>query len=131
MFAHRIPVDRLLRLMCVAMVGALIPSQTALCAQERDEQLSQAPSTREESRFAPGVLTVIPPAPEPEETFDAPQTLQALLNAESLDVAGQAVVAATFAAEQGYQACNTLGELVGEDDSGQFVATVLEIMMDL
>lgn len=37
------------------------------------------PSTTEESRFAPGVLRVIPPAPEPEETFDGPQTLQSLL----------------------------------------------------
>ncbi|QDT01816.1 hypothetical protein K227x_01840 [Rubripirellula lacrimiformis] len=38
------------------------------------------PSTTEESRFAPGVLRVIPPAPEPEETFDGPQTLQSLLD---------------------------------------------------
>ncbi|TWU58029.1 hypothetical protein [Rubripirellula reticaptiva] len=39
------------------------------------------PSTTEESRFAPGVLRVIPPAPEPDETFEGPQTLQSLLDA--------------------------------------------------
>jgi hypothetical protein len=39
------------------------------------------PSTTEETRFAPGVVTVIPPAPEPDETFAGPQTLQSLLDA--------------------------------------------------
>ncbi len=39
------------------------------------------PSTTEESRFASGVLRVIPPAPEPDETFAGPQTLQTLLDA--------------------------------------------------
>ena len=39
------------------------------------------PSTSEQTRFAPGVVTVIPPAPEPKETFDGPQTLQSLLEA--------------------------------------------------
>lgn len=41
----------------------------------------QDPSTREQTQFAPGVVTVIPPAPNPEETFDGPQTLQSLLKA--------------------------------------------------
>lgn len=39
------------------------------------------PSTREQTQFAPGVVTVIPPAPDPKETFDGPQTLQSLLDA--------------------------------------------------
>ena len=47
---------------------------------------SQAPpkkdvSTSEQTQFAPGVVTVIPPAPDPKETFDGPQTLQRLLDA--------------------------------------------------
>jgi hypothetical protein len=39
------------------------------------------PSTEETSAFAPGVLTVIPPAPQPEETYDGPQTLEQLVQA--------------------------------------------------
>ena len=39
------------------------------------------PSTLEETQFAPGVVRVIPPAPDPKETFDGPQTLQSLLDA--------------------------------------------------
>jgi len=38
------------------------------------------PSTVEQTEFAPGVVTVIPPAPDPKETFDGPQTLQELLD---------------------------------------------------
>ncbi len=39
------------------------------------------PSSQEQTQFAPGVVTVIPPAPDPKETFDGPQTLQSLLDA--------------------------------------------------
>lgn len=39
------------------------------------------PSFQQETMFAPGVVTVIPPAAHPEETFDGPQTLQSLLDA--------------------------------------------------
>lgn len=39
------------------------------------------PSTQEQTEFAPGVVTVIPPAPKPEETYEGPQTLQSLLDA--------------------------------------------------
>lgn len=39
------------------------------------------PSTSEQTQFAPGVVTVIPPAPDPKETFDGPQSLQSFLDA--------------------------------------------------
>jgi hypothetical protein len=45
------------------------------------EEKRKDPSSQEQSPFAPGVVTVIPPAPHPEETFDGPQTLQSLLDA--------------------------------------------------
>lgn len=45
------------------------------------EPTRKDPSTQEQTQFAPGVVTVIPPAPKPEETFDGPMTLQSLLDA--------------------------------------------------
>ena len=50
-------------------------------AAAQQPQTKKDPSTQEQSPFAPGVVTVIPPAPQPEETFDGPQTLQSLLDA--------------------------------------------------
>ena len=40
-----------------------------------------APSTEQRTRFAPGVLTVIPPSPMPEETYDGPLVLEEFLSA--------------------------------------------------
>lgn len=40
-----------------------------------------APSTQAQTQFAPGVVTVIPPSPDPKETFDGPLTLQSLIDA--------------------------------------------------
>ncbi len=37
------------------------------------------PSSQEQSPFAPGIVTVIPPAPDPEETVAGPQSLPELL----------------------------------------------------
>ncbi|SMP42108.1 hypothetical protein SAMN06265222_101710 [Neorhodopirellula lusitana] len=34
-----------------------------------------------QTQFAPGVVTVIPPAPDPKETFDGPLTLQSIIDA--------------------------------------------------
>lgn len=72
-------------LMAIAMV---ITSATMVAAQNGGAGVNgngatekQDPSSTEESRFAPGVVRVIPPAPEPEETFDGPQTFQSLLDA--------------------------------------------------
>jgi hypothetical protein len=39
------------------------------------------PSTEQQTEFAPGVVTVIPGDPSPEETFDGPLKLQAFLDA--------------------------------------------------
>ena len=50
-------------------------------ASSQDAKERKDPSTREQSAFAPGVVTVIPPAPDPKETFDGPLTLQSLLDA--------------------------------------------------
>ena len=66
-FAGRIPI-------CVVI--CLIGISIAHAQAERKD-----PSTQEQTSFAPGVVTVIPPAPHPQETFDGPQTLQALLDA--------------------------------------------------
>ena len=57
-------------------LGCLMAAAALASAQETKD-----PSTQEQTRFAPGVVTVIPPAPHPEETFDGPKTLQQLLDA--------------------------------------------------
>lgn len=48
-------------------------------AQETGDRLD--PSTQVQTAFAPGVLTVIPPAPQPPETYDGPLTLTELIDA--------------------------------------------------
>ena len=58
---------------CVVLFGCA--SASAQTAGERKD-----PSTSEQTAFAPGVVTVIPPAPDPKETFDGPLTLQELLD---------------------------------------------------
>ena len=50
-------------------------------ALRTDGHQNKDPLDQEQTQFAPGVVTVIPPAPHPEETFDGPQTLQSLLDA--------------------------------------------------
>ena len=86
----------------IFVVGACIFSAAVIHAQDSDDNASSAattdkpkaevkadtdakpkqkdPSTEEQSPFAPGVLTVIPPAPDPEETVDGPVTLQEFLD---------------------------------------------------
>ena len=41
----------------------------------------QDPSFQQQTQFAPGVVTVIPPAPDPKETFDGPLTMKTFLEA--------------------------------------------------
>lgn len=60
-------------LACIATTSTAVAQDAAV--EKKD------PSTSEETRFAPGVVRVIPPAPEPDETFAGPQTLQSLLDA--------------------------------------------------
>lgn len=38
------------------------------------------PSIQAQTEFAPGVVTVVPPAPKPEETFSGPKSLQSLID---------------------------------------------------
>lgn len=68
------------RLLLTASLGLLTAS--ALLAQDDggDAADRKDPSSTQQTEFAPGVVTVIPPAAKPEETFDGPQTLQSLLN---------------------------------------------------
>lgn len=54
---------------------------TLVWSTDAQEPTRKDPSTQEQTQFAPGVVTVIPPAPKPEETFDGPMTLQSLLDA--------------------------------------------------
>lgn len=56
----------------------LLVSTVLLTAQEPPRK---DPSSQQTTQFAPGVITVIPPAPMPEETFQGPITLQSLLTA--------------------------------------------------
>ena len=48
--------------------------------QAQQPKADMAPSTQVQTQFAPGVVTVIPPATDPKETFDGPQTLQSLID---------------------------------------------------
>lgn len=50
-------------------------------ATEDAAPTKQDPSTQVQTQFAPGVVTVIPPSPDPKETFDGPQTLQSMIDA--------------------------------------------------
>ncbi|WP_146392514.1 hypothetical protein [Allorhodopirellula solitaria] len=60
---------------------AAAPSMGQGAAANPAGETKQDPSSQTQTAFAPGVVTVIPPAPDPKETFDGPQTLQALINA--------------------------------------------------
>ena len=63
----------------VAMFAGLL-AVTFVCIPATHAQEAKDPSTREQTAFAPGVVTVIPPSPGPEETVDGPLTLQTFLD---------------------------------------------------
>lgn len=69
------------RLFVLLVAGAVGSSFSTGFAQEPQPAAKKDPSFQQKTLFAPGVVTVIPPAPHPEETFDGPQTLQSLLDA--------------------------------------------------
>jgi hypothetical protein len=48
-------------------------------AEKKAKPERKDPSSQEQTQFAPGIVTVIPPAPKPEETVDGPQTLRELI----------------------------------------------------
>ncbi len=62
------------------LVSLAVPSWAQDAAGDKASERKD-PSSQQRTQFAPGVVTVIPPAPKPEETFDGPQTLQALIDA--------------------------------------------------
>ena len=66
-FATRI---QLCCLLCLTGTASAIAQQ----GQRKD------PSTQEQTQFSPGIVTVIPGAIEPEETFDGPLTLKPFLD---------------------------------------------------
>ena len=76
---QQIGVGRFVMLGVVAYLIA-IPRLSSAVAQA-PPRAAKDPSRVEETRFAPGVLRVIPPAPTPEETFQGPLTLKTLLDA--------------------------------------------------
>ncbi len=58
-------------------------ADTSAAAKQATDKSMKAekkdPSSKEQTPFAPGIVTVIPPSPKPEETVDGPQTLRELL----------------------------------------------------
>ena len=65
----------------IAIGLGLLTLATTHPAMAQETESKQDPSTTQQTEFAPGVLTVIPPAPEPKETFDGPMTLTGLVDA--------------------------------------------------
>ncbi|TWU33715.1 hypothetical protein [Novipirellula artificiosorum] len=49
-------------------------------AAAKQSSAENDPTTEEQTEFAPGVLTVVPPAPKPDETTDGPLALQTFLD---------------------------------------------------
>ena len=78
--AHGSLADRVGRLMRVVVIAGWIGFVGASQGSAQAPAPVKDPSTLEGSKFAPGVLRLIPPAPTPEETFRGPLTLQALLD---------------------------------------------------
>jgi len=62
-------------------VPAAAADLDAAAADPLAELTEQEPVQTQTTRFAPGVVNVIPPAPHPEETFSGPMTLQSLIDA--------------------------------------------------
>lgn len=77
---HRLIVRRLPLAGVIAAASVIIAAAHA-DAQNAGEPTSSTkdPSSIQRTPFAPGVVTVIPPSIEPEETFDGPLTLQTFL----------------------------------------------------
>ena len=73
MFASRLPISAFI----VSVVA--IASSAAVSAQ--DAQPRADATTMQQTQFAPGVVTVVPPAPEPEETVTGPITMKTFLDA--------------------------------------------------
>lgn len=72
---------RSLHLAAFALIALLSCGKSVAQDAEATSPSDQAPVRTQETRFAPGVVNVIAPAPHPEETFTGPQTLQSLIDA--------------------------------------------------
>lgn len=72
----------------LGLAAAAIAVSSGSLATAQDTNSTKDPSTQQRTPFAPGVVTVIPPAPAPEETFDGPMTLQTFLKANPQVVFG-------------------------------------------
>ena len=57
---------------------AMCVSASTICGSAHAQEA--APSAKVQTEFAPGVVTAIPPAPDPKETFDGPLTLKSIIN---------------------------------------------------
>lgn len=73
------------------MLFASVSSGSVFSQEAQDATESGKPnqSTQTQTAFAPGVVTVIPPAPDPTETFDGPLTLQSIIDSHP-EIAWQA-----------------------------------------
>lgn len=72
------------RIRIVRHFTSLIAILVAFCVVPKatwSQETRQDPSTQQQTEFAPGVVTVIPPAPDPKETFDGPLTMKTFLEA--------------------------------------------------
>ncbi len=73
MTTQRLMIRSMLCLVGLSLVGLA-------SASAQDEVARKDPSSSQQTAFAPGVVTVIPPAPDPKETFEGPLTLDGLLD---------------------------------------------------
>jgi len=76
-------IARVRRLAAGLMVVTMGLASGDLCAQEVDQESAsdRQPVTTQVTKFAPGIVNVIAPAPHPDETFTGPLTLQTLIDA--------------------------------------------------
>ena len=74
---HRTPLAGVVAFLVVML--SLVMAEQSIA--QGNAATKKDPSTTEQTRFAPGVVQVIPPSPEAEETFDGPMTLKTLLDA--------------------------------------------------
>ncbi|QDT13519.1 hypothetical protein [Planctomycetes bacterium K23_9] len=66
----------------VALPTALVIALVAGASSHgQDANAKRDPTRVQQTEFAPGVVTVIPPAPDPKETYSGPMTLKAFLGA--------------------------------------------------
>ena len=75
--------------MTTARIGIALALTLFVSAVQAQDTERKDASTEQTTQFAPGVVTVIPPDPNPEETFDGPLTLKSFLDAHPGAVSGK------------------------------------------